>query len=738
VTAEVVSTLAVLALTQVALGWYLGYRSFTAYSTFWILCGLAGVTAWRIARRVYPWAGLADAIIRVGVIFFALVVLGGLALGSVGLLGTMPYLCLFVAGGAASLVLNVPGAAGQRSLTGVPILIAATLVPLLAFIVAVGVIQSPLTLYDSLSYHLFFPARWLQDHRIFIIQTPFSDPAQAYQPANGELFFLWLMLPFHSDLVARIGQLPFLLLGATALYALARRSGARPEHALYAPTFYCLARPVVEQAVGADVDLICSAMFVTSLYLGIAALDADERRDWLLWGVSLGLYAGSKYLALIYLPVLLLIPLLRGVRLKALWGLPGILLFALPWYLRNWWVAGSPIYPASLKVAGLTLARGAFTRDAMNNSVFHVTDVRLWPVVAAHAFGAPVLLFWLPCALLGAAMFFARRRWWPGGYILLVPVMMIPLCWFLVPDNADSRFLLPAVTVAMVALTLPFGSGAKWNALVHGVYLVGVAWIVVGTHRQITTPLPWFMGGWLSLEGIVSREALPLFVGFAGIAAGLAYFFSRRPAHALAAMAALCGAGCLTVALGSDAWCAPRRCQVLAISPTYIREAVVVGWRWVDEHVKQSSIAYSGNNLPYPLTGERLSNRVSYVNIDRHADWRFHDYARARTRPASTESSSPLARASGQLVPLGERPGEEASRPRYERRNGYRDAWIQNLRSAGVRHLFISVLSAYEIDYVWHNDRGFPIEDEWAKADPHAFELVYENDQVRIYRLALE
>ncbi len=223
--------------------------------------------------------------------------------------------------------------------------------PLLAFIVAVGLVQSPLTLYDSVSYHLVFPARWLQDHRISIVPTPFSDPAQAYQPGNGELFFLWLMLPFHGDLLARIGQLPFLLLGAASLYAVARRCGARPGHAAYAPFFFLLARPVVEQAVGADVDLVCAATFLAAIHLGIVAVESDAPRDWALWGVILGLFLGSKYLALVYLPVLLVLPLLRGPRLKALWAIPGLVAFALPWYGRNWIVAGSPIYPASLTAA---------------------------------------------------------------------------------------------------------------------------------------------------------------------------------------------------------------------------------------------------------------------------------------------------------------------------------------------------------------------------------------------------
>src|SRR5206468_1595514 len=221
-------------------------------------------------------------------------------------------LVLGAAGLAASMALPRHTGATPIGDGTVPVYLAAVVLPILAFVVAVGLTQSPLTLYDTLSYHLFFPARWLQDHRLSIIQTPFSDAAQAYAPANGELFFLWLMTPFHGDLIARIGQLPFYLLIGVALYALARRIGASAGHAAYVPAFAFLSRPIVEQAVGADVDLICWAMFLTSVYIGFIAVDTDDARDWGLWGVSVGLYCGTKYVSLVYTPILLLLPLLGG------------------------------------------------------------------------------------------------------------------------------------------------------------------------------------------------------------------------------------------------------------------------------------------------------------------------------------------------------------------------------------------------------------------------------------------
>jgi hypothetical protein len=728
------SVMAALVVTQLGLGWYFGFPV-QAGLVFWLLSSLTVFLAWRLTRAFFPWTGRADAIVRAAVIAFAAIVLVGLTLGSLSLLGMVPYLSAFAVAGALALTVR-PRAVADISTSRIPIPIVMIVAPMLAFIVVVGLVQSPLTLYDSVSYHLVFPARWLQDHRLSIVPTPFSDPAQAYQPGNGELFFLWLMLSFHGDLLARIGQFPFLLLGAASLYAIARRCGVRADHAAYAPLFFVLARPVVEQAVGADVDLVCAATFLTSIYLGLVAVETDARRDWALWGVSLGLYLGSKYLALVYVIVLLVLPLVRGVRRRALWALPGIAVFGLPWYARNWVIAGSPIYPASLEVLGFTMARGAFARDAMNNSVFHVTSLRLLPAILAHAFGAATFLFWLPCVCLAAATVLVRRRWWPAGYVLLVPVVMAALSWFGIPDNADSRFLLPAVALAMAPLTYPFGSDPRRNAILHGLYLTAAAWLIVGSQRQIAASLPWFMGDWLALDGVVAPAWLPLFAAGVAASAGIAYGASRRPAYAAPLLTAAFGAGCFVLAIGAQRSYANDRSSLLTLSQTYIRAGMIVGWDWVHHHLTRATIANSGNNLPYPLFDEHLSNRVYYINIDRHGDWRFHDYARIRGRSGAATSRD-LAQPSGQLMPLtGPRSESAASRPRYERLEGYPDAWLGNLRAAKVTHLFVSVLSAYEIGYIMHNQGGFPIEDDWARADPASFTLLYENGQVRVYALS--
>src|SRR5438045_3901923 len=272
-------------------------------------------------------------------------------------------------------------------------------------------------------------------------------------------------------LAARVGHRPCCLLIAAALYALARGLGAPPPPAAYVPACALLSRPIVEQAVGADVDLVCWSMLLTALYLGFVAIESNDAAEWALGGVVVGLYAGTKYVSLVYAPVLVAQAAIgmrwkggRATRSRAmLRALPGLLAFGAPWYLRNWIVAGSPIYPSSLTVAGVTLAPGAYTHAAMNHSLFHTTDPRLLPVMLAHAFGTPLILFWLPVAAIGGwAMASARPRR-EAWLLLAAPLVMIPLYWFAIPDYVDSRFMRPIALLALLPLAFVFRASRGWT-----------------------------------------------------------------------------------------------------------------------------------------------------------------------------------------------------------------------------------------------------------------------------------
>ncbi|HEY6356634.1 MAG TPA: hypothetical protein VIX35_00235, partial [Vicinamibacterales bacterium] len=189
--------------------------------------------------------------------------------------------------------------------------------------------------------------------------------------------------------------------------------------------------------------------------------------------------------------------------------------------------------------------------------------------------------------------------------------------------------------------------------------------------------------------------------------------------------------------VGEDTRCAPARCDRLHVTDPYIRPGLVQAWDWMDDHVHDATVAYTGINLPYPLSGPHLTNRVVYANIDGHLGWRLHDYDRAYRAGRFEPVPPALAISSGELepVPPGPEPRDDAIRPRYERLEGFPDLWMRNLDALGVRDVFIARLSAYEIDYQVHGPDGFPVEDRWAQAAPDRLTLVFGNADARLYAL---
>ena len=66
---------------------------------------------------------------------------------------------------------------------------------------------------DGPIYHLYFAARWWKAGRLFLVAAPFGENAATYFPANGDLWFTWLMASWGGDRLAKVGQAPFLASG---------------------------------------------------------------------------------------------------------------------------------------------------------------------------------------------------------------------------------------------------------------------------------------------------------------------------------------------------------------------------------------------------------------------------------------------------------------------------------------------------------------------------------------------
>jgi hypothetical protein len=170
------------------------------------------------------------------------------------------------------------------------------------------------------------------------------------------------MLPFHNDFLAKVGQFPFYVLAGLSLYQTARALHLPQVACWYTPLCFWSAHEIAAQAINADVDLFWTAFFLCTLLFLVRLMQEKSPAEAVLLGICLGIYLGSKYAALVFLPVFL-IPLayfcLTQRQYKLLWWIaPGTLLLSGYWYLRNAWLTGSPIYPASLEILASLWPKG--------------------------------------------------------------------------------------------------------------------------------------------------------------------------------------------------------------------------------------------------------------------------------------------------------------------------------------------------------------------------------------------
>lgn len=213
----------------------------------------------------------------------------------------------------------------------------------IAVLLALDVVlaSAPPTSGDAIAYHLSAPKEWLEAGRIFPIWWDWNT----FQPFTTE---------FHQALGqalwnGRAAMVVTALLGgfsACCVYGLARELAGRRAAAVAAVVWVAQGMFVWE-STGGFVELALAGFIALSAW-HLVALHRSRRPADALWaGLAAGVAGGTKYHGLVFLAVFaLLVPLLVQRRRGLAFGLfAAAAAVALPWYVRNWIVAGNPLYP---------------------------------------------------------------------------------------------------------------------------------------------------------------------------------------------------------------------------------------------------------------------------------------------------------------------------------------------------------------------------------------------------------
>ena len=728
--------------------------------------GLLALGSFAAAAALRQPRGLARWLAAI-TIFWAASTIGMEGLGSFGAIATLPVLAwsaLVAAVGATAYWFRRTDTSeappkneepwGWEATIGLALIVSACLPTLITSMASAVKVVS-----DGPIYHLYFAARWWKAGRLILVAAPFGENAATYFPANGDLWFTWLMATWGGDTLARVGQAPFLPAAAAAAFGCARLLGAGRSAATIAACWFASSIPLLLFSFEPNVDTLFVAGYLIAAYFFLRFARADGGVTALILGaLAAGEALGTKPTAVVFVAPLLAVVMAGLLFRRESWrhcsgrlAIVAILPLATGgyWFVRNAWLTGNPLYPLDVRVMGRTLWHGWYGPDAMRSSSYYlppenlgaladiilaVVDPRMAPVWLAAVAGAWAV--WNPRTR-------PVRHW--IALFAIGAVLNVALYWIIIPYRTQQRFMLQALGLAVVPLAATFDR-ERWlrigaAALLALHVLTPQVWpypgrdapipwdlspVIPNAINSILTLFPTIEPGYDPTRSTVPTPAFrPLALGMILAAIVMVRAWQRLPADgrpgsrwSLRRMLAI-GATLAFLGLGFSNVGARTFDPMFRSYPPFAD--FYGGWRTFDTYLgpRGARVAYAGTNIPYYLLGPGLRNEVRYVNVDQHRDWLMHDYHRD-------------AMAHGRGHWPNSRPGWDRLRPDYR-------AWLDNLDAEGIQLLVVTRVNPAEGAHNVADAEGFPIERRWADAHPERFARLYgeaERDPwFRLYRV---
>ncbi len=592
----------------------------------------------------------------------------------------------------------------------------------------------PPLVYDCLTYHLTFAAMWIKKGAIFLFKAPDQIIDCAYFPINGELFASWLLLPFHSDLLANTMNFPLTLLAGIGCYAIARELGLTRTEASFAPALVCFAPMVFAQITTSLVDNATFAFYAASVLFLLRYLRGGHLPEGLLAIAAGGVLAGIKHSGIPVLGLIFLafaVNLVRAERMGGLFKkcaviLAGIAIIGVAGgrqYIINTIEAGNPLYPFSVKMMGTRLLEGSDQWKLVSQWIGEqekengLDKYSLWEkeyrrlLFLAITLGPKFLAF----ALLAFVSFVAR----PPAFSLrlwcfLTALWLLPMALFYADTDVNvarkgpwiessSRFLSPYVALfTIMGLTVI----KKYRHHFRGVDFLLVAliiWDLLHINKTHLAPVAMFYPFIVLLTVMAALFLDPLRTWLRRVAV--------RQRNPPAMVSSGHGGG------RRGHWAASAAALLLLVAALYLlqsyRDATrymyysghadhqgfaalaitqVGAWDFLDRPDDPKTIALAmdpatplGYWLFYPLMGRHLQNDVAYVSAKNKWDV-----------PAWVDR--------GML-----------------RGNDY-SVWLYNLKRLRVDYIMLAA--------------PWPLEYSWMSTHKDAFDLIFSDSRCKIYRFA--
>jgi len=486
--------------------------------------------------------------------------------------------------------------------------------------------------WDALTYHLTYPAFWLQEGGFGRFEAGgIWDQYESF-PKGGEALFFVALAPLGHDGVVGLVNLPLWLGTGAAIKGAAQRLGCSARAGDGCAALALLSPMLSAYVAPAYVEVPTAFAFAVALSAGARALRAADSAALVSLGLAVGLAAAVKSTGLALAPFALIAALgcarrgrLGACTRRAAIGLGLALLVAGPWYASNAWLCGNPLYPAPLPGASAgaaagslasawAIAEGSVLRQGILGAVIEHLARPPWRVPYPLGPGWLYLLALPGCAVLGLA--FARGERARTVAALAGLALALWLIYLLSPWNgvfaeANTRFLAPSCIAALLGCAVALQAAPRAVALALTAVSAVAVLLALGCSRLIGELPPAGPGVWvagalgLAAAAAVVGQALPRW---------------RRAGLGVALVCAAAGSIALPSALRARR--AGRAAAITTHTELHPIRAHASLWARMNA-LPPSRVAFAVGGINstegwffYPLFGADLRHRVRYVEIE--------------------------------------------------------------------------------------------------------------------------
>ncbi|MEY2448988.1 MAG: hypothetical protein QOH79_2464, partial [Acidimicrobiaceae bacterium] len=354
---------------------------------------VVGCGSWRVREALLPgWQG---AIARLAELVIGLFVVLTTAqvLGAIGAFDRVPVLAAELAVGAAlyagagrprprqsAVVSPAAPVLGRVELAGAALGVGLVVVQWATHVAYA--LSKGMTYSDTMWYHQPFAARFVQHHSFSALDGVGLEAARRY-PLSSPLLHALGMLAFNRDIVSPFINLGWLLLALLAAWCIGRRSGLGHVCTLGAAVAVGLPILTATQPGQASSDVAAVALFLAAVAL---LLESDlQPAPTAIGGLALGMALSMKITVAAPAAVLALgvVALAwRARRLSAVLWMCALGASGSFWFLRNWWLVGSPVpwFDVRLGPLHLRVHEAASAVASGQPSLAHgIANTDVWP-----------------------------------------------------------------------------------------------------------------------------------------------------------------------------------------------------------------------------------------------------------------------------------------------------------------------------------------------------------------------